>query len=78
MLGAERSSYHYRGCRADQADPKKRMREIAEARVRYGYRRIHVLLRRESWDVNAKRIYGEGGFSCDRARRVKDWEHSRR
>jgi len=25
--------------------------------VRYGYRRIHVLLRREGWDVNGKRIY---------------------
>ncbi len=57
MLRAERSSYHYRGCRADQADLKKRMKEIAETRVRYGYRRIHVLLRREGWDVNAKRIY---------------------
>ena len=33
------------------------MREIAETRVRYGYRRIHVFLRREGWDVNAKRIY---------------------
>ena len=29
----------------------------AETRVRYGYRRIHVLLRREGWDVNPKRIY---------------------
>ncbi len=33
------------------------MKEIAETRVRYGYRRIHVLLRREGWDVNGKRIY---------------------
>ncbi|SEM74938.1 putative transposase [Sphingomonas gellani] len=57
VLRAERSSYHYRGRRADQADLKKRMKEIAETRVRYGYRRIHVLLRREGWDVNAKRIY---------------------
>ena len=57
MLRAERSSYHYHGRRADQAELKKRMREIAETRVRYGYRRIHVLLRREGWDVNAKRIY---------------------
>ncbi len=57
MLRAERSSYHYRGRRADQADLKKRVKEIAETRVRYGYRRIHVLLRREGWVVNAKRIY---------------------
>jgi putative transposase len=41
----------------DQADLKKRMREIAETRARYGDRRIHVLLRREGWDVNAKRVY---------------------
>jgi len=33
------------------------MKDIAETRVRYGYRSIHVLLRRESRDVNAKRIY---------------------
>ena len=33
------------------------MREIAETRVHYGYRRIHVLLRREGWTVNAKRVY---------------------
>ena len=25
--------------------------------MRYGYRRIHVLLRREGWEVNAKRVY---------------------
>ena len=57
MLRAERSSYHYRGSRADQANLKNRIREIAETRVRYGYRRIHVLLRREGWDVNGKRVY---------------------
>ena len=57
MLRAERSSYHYRGSRADQANLKNRIREIAEARVRYGYRRIHVLLRQEGWDVNGKRVY---------------------
>lgn len=34
----------------------KRIKEIAETRVRYGYRRIHVLLRREGWDVNHKRV----------------------
>jgi putative transposase len=33
------------------------MRDIAETRIHYGYRRIHVLLRREGWTVNAKRVY---------------------
>ena len=35
----------------------ERINEIAATRVRYGYRRIHVLLRREGWPVNAKRVY---------------------
>lgn len=30
-----------------------RMRELAQARPRYGYRRIHVLLRRDGWAVKA-------------------------
>ena len=33
-----------------------RMRELAQARPRYGYRRIHVLLRRDGWAVNMKRV----------------------
>ena len=56
-MTACRSSYHYKPLRDDQAELKKRIREIAETRVRYGYRRIHVLLRREGWLVNAKRIH---------------------
>ena len=35
----------------------RRIKEIAETRVRYGYRRVHVLLRREGWEINAKRVY---------------------
>jgi putative transposase len=34
-----------------------RIRDIAAARVRYGYRRVHVLLRREGWRINHKRVY---------------------
>ena len=33
------------------------MKELAAARVRYGYRRLHILLRREGWEVNHKRTY---------------------
>ncbi len=42
-----RSTYHYRSRRPEQAALRKRIREIAETGTRYGYRRIHVLLRRE-------------------------------
>ncbi len=35
----------------------QRMTEIAQTRVRYGYRRIHVLMAREGWHINHKRLY---------------------
>jgi len=57
VLRTERSSYHYKAKRRPQAVLNKRIKEIAETRVRYGYRRIHVLLRREGWRVNAKRVW---------------------
>jgi len=46
-LKAPRSTQQYKSRNDDQADLKQRIKEIAETRVRYGYRRIHVLLRRE-------------------------------
>ena len=45
-LPVERSTYHYRSRRTGQAHLIKRIKEIAETRMRYGYRRIHVLLKR--------------------------------
>ncbi|MCX6567390.1 MAG: IS3 family transposase [Candidatus Aminicenantes bacterium] len=52
-----RSSQRYRSRRRDDRGLRMRIREIAETRVRYGYRRIHVLLRREGWRINHKRTY---------------------
>ena len=56
-LPVERSTYHYRSRRAGQAQLTERIKEIAATRVRYGYRRIHVLLSREGWRVNHKRVW---------------------
>jgi putative transposase len=50
-----------------------RLKDLAESRVRYGYRRLHVLLRREGWPVNHKRVYrlyNEEGLSI-RTRSLK-------
>ena len=58
----DRSTYHYRSKRAGQAPLIKRIKEIAETRVHYGYRRIRVVLQREGWQVNKKpvcRLYRE-------------------
>lgn len=46
------STFHYRSRRPDQAALKERIKDICETRVRYGYRRVHVMLRRERWFVN--------------------------
>jgi len=52
-----RSSQRYEATRDPQDALRVRLRDLAGARVRYGYRRLHVLLRREGWQVNAKRVY---------------------
>lgn len=57
VFRVDTSTYQYQARSPDQAPLRKRIREIAETRVRYGYRRVHVLLRREGWDVNHKRTY---------------------
>jgi putative transposase len=51
-----------------------RLREGAAARVRFGYRRLTVLLRREGWPVNAKwiyRLYTEEGLMVRTKVRVR-------
>jgi len=65
VLEVDTSTYHYRSRRPDQAGLEGRIKEICATRVRYGYRRVHVLLRREGWQVNHKRtrtICGELGL----------------
>lgn len=52
-----RATQRYVSQAAPQVELRLRLRELALARVRYGYRRLHVLLRREGWTVNHKRIY---------------------
>jgi putative transposase len=47
----------YRSVARDSGALCLRIREIAETRVHYGYRRVHILLRRDGWRDNHKRIY---------------------
>jgi len=56
-LSAPRATLYYRSRKAEQAPLRKRIKEIATVRVRYGYRRIHTLLQREGWLINHKRVY---------------------
>ena len=56
-LNVCRATVQYRSVKTDDPALRMRIQEIAAARVRYGYPRVHVLLRREGWVVNRKRVY---------------------
>lgn len=57
VLPVDTSTYHYKSHRADPAMLKKRIKEICETHVRYGYRRVYYILRRDGWLVNMKKVY---------------------
>ena len=57
LLGMNRGSYRYRSRKESDERLRQRLRELAEARRRFGYKRLHILLRREGWKVNHKRVY---------------------
>jgi putative transposase len=48
--------YKRKGKKEDQV-LRARIRDIAHTRVRYGMWRIFILLRREGWPDNHKRVY---------------------
>lgn len=56
-LAVNRSTCRYRSRRPGQAPLEARIKAICETRVRYGYRRVHVHLRRGGWDVNHKKVH---------------------
>jgi putative transposase len=55
-LGADRTSVRYRSRRPDDATARVRLRELASIRRRFGYRRLHILLRREGIVMNHKKL----------------------
>ncbi len=57
VIPIARASLRYQSQAKDQGALKLRLRDLAQSRVRYGYRRLHVLLQREGWHVNHKRVY---------------------
>ena len=69
VLCVPRATYRYRSCLDPRTELRMRIREIAQARVRYRYRKIRVLLNREGWDVGkylVYRLYTEEGLSLKR------------
>jgi len=57
VLRLVRGTYRYRSHQKAWTELRARIREIAQSRVRYGYRKILVLLRREGWSVGKHLVY---------------------
>jgi putative transposase len=60
------STFRYQSRLEPRTALRLRIREIAQTRVRYGYRKIRVLLNREGWKVGKKlvyRLYREEGLT---------------
>jgi len=71
VIGADRKSVRYRSTRPDDADLRQRLRALAAERRRFGYRRLHILLRRDGVMVNRKKtqgLYTEEGLTVRKRR----------
>ncbi len=69
FTGFPRATIRYQSRRPPQDILRARLRTLAEERQRWGYRRLYVMLRREGWVVNRKRVqrlYQEEGLSIRR------------
>lgn len=80
VLMIARSTFRYAAHKREDRPVRERIRNIAATKVRYGFWRIHVLLRREGWPDNHKRtyrIYREEGLNLrsKRPRRNKAAAH---
>lgn len=76
VVPTTRSSAYYRSRKDPLTALRQRMRELAQSRVRFGYRRLRVLMRREGWDVGKERfyrVYTEEGLAL---RRKRPWRHA--
>ncbi len=65
LVRVGRSTQRYKCCAKDQSALRIRLRDLAASRVRYGFQRLHLLLVREGWKVNHKRmqrLYKEEGL----------------
>lgn len=56
LVGIPHSTFYFKGHKRDDSAIRLRLRELALARPRYGYLRLHVLLRREGLIINKKRV----------------------
>ena len=74
-LFISRSCYKYCSTRDPQEALRSRIVELSRARVRYGYRRVYMLLKREGWPIGRKRVYRLYTEENLALRRKRPWRH---
>lgn len=57
IVAMSRSAFSYKAKARDCSTIRLRMREITQTRIHYGCERVLVMLRREGWRDNHKRVY---------------------
>ena len=57
LAGIDPRVYRRKPRRPQDTELRTRMKELASERRRFGYRRLHILLKREGWEVNWKKLY---------------------
>jgi putative transposase len=57
LVGLDPKTYRYASRRSDDAVIRARLRALANERRRFGYRRLHILLRREGVMLNHKKLF---------------------
>ena len=57
LIGMHPRTYRYQSRRPDDAVMRERLKKLANERRRFGYRRLHILLRREGLEVNHKKLF---------------------
>lgn len=57
VFGFNRSTVRYRSIADPQEELRSCLKKLASERVGYGYRRLHLMLLREGWNINHKRVY---------------------
>jgi HTH-like domain len=56
LIGIAPKTYRYVTSRGDDSEFRERLRRLAAERRRFGYRRLHILLRREGLELNHKKL----------------------
>ncbi len=82
LTGIEPKTYRYATTRGDDAALRRRLRELASLRRRFGYRRLLILLRREGEEIKHKKLLGSNARSGRRCAVAADasehWARGRR